>query len=57
MATTKKMLGIIYIPTSNADSGCIILMLKKIQTDMRSELKNETKCVSMVTEQNQESEF
>ena len=30
-------------------------MLKKIQTDMRSELKNDTKGASMVTEQNQES--
>ena len=30
-------------------------MLKKIQADMRSELQNDTKCASVVTEQNQES--
>ena len=30
-------------------------MLKKIQKDMKSELKNDTKSASMVTEQKQES--
>ena len=44
----------LVLPTSNTDSVCIFLMLKKIQTDMRSELKNNTKCASVVTEQNQE---
>ena len=31
-----------------------IFIVEKIQTDMRSKLKNDTKCASMVTEQNQE---
>jgi len=41
--------------THNADSERIFSMLKKNQTDMRSELKNETICALMVTKQNQDS--
>ena len=52
MASTKKFLG---FPKSNANSDCIFSMLKKIQTDMKSELKNDTICASMVTKQNQDS--
>ena len=48
----------LVLPTCNADSGRKFSMLKKIQTDMRSKLKNDTKCASVVTctKQNQESE-
>ena len=44
MATTKKDAWS-YLPTSNAVSGHIFLMLKRIQRDMRSEMKNDTKCM------------
>ena len=45
----------LVLPTSNGDSECIFSMLKKIQTDNRSELKNDTICALMVTKQNQDS--
>ena len=48
MATTKKNAwSFIKLPKSNADSGHIFSMLNKIQRDMRSELKNDTKCASI----------
>lgn len=42
------------IPTSNADPERIFSMLKKIQTDMRSELNTDTICSLMCAKQNQD---
>jgi len=41
------------IPASNADPERIFSMLKKIQTDMRSELNNDTLCSLLCAKQNQ----
>ena len=42
------------IPVSDADPERIVSMLKKIQTDMRSELNNDTICCLICAKQNQD---
>ena len=42
------------VPVSNADPERIFSMLKKIQTDMRSELHNDTVCSLVCAKQNQD---
>ena len=42
------------IPVSNADPERIFSMLKKIQTDMRSDLNNDTICCLICAKQNQD---
>ena len=42
------------IPVSNADPERVFSVLKKIQTEMRSELNNDTICSLMCVKQNQD---
>jgi hypothetical protein len=42
------------IPVSNADPERIVSMLKKIQTNMRSDLNNDTICCLICAKQNQD---
>ena len=42
------------VPVSNADPERIFSMMKKIQTDMRSELHNDTVCFLVCAKQNQD---
>lgn len=50
----KLALACCVIPVSNADPERIFSMLKKIQTDMRSDLNNDTICSLICSKQNQD---
>jgi hypothetical protein len=52
----KLALACVVLPNSNADSKPIFTMLKKIQTEHRSELANDTICSLIFSKQNQNME-
>ena len=53
---SKLALACVVLPNSNADSKPIFTMLKKIQTEHRSELANDTICSLICAKQNQNME-
>ena len=53
---SKLALACVVLPNSNADSERIFSMLKKIQTEHRSELANDTTCSLICAKQNQNME-
>jgi hypothetical protein len=55
---SKLALACVVLPNSNADSERIFSMLKKIQTEHRSELANDTTCICSLicAKQNQKME-
>ena len=50
----SKLAKACVIPVSNADPEIIFSMLKKIQTDVRSDLNNDTICCLICAKQNQD---
>lgn len=50
----KLALACCVIPVRNADPERIFSMLKKIQTEMRSDLNNDTICLLICSKQNQD---
>jgi hypothetical protein len=50
----SKLAKACVIPVSNADPERIVSMLKKIQTNMRSDLNNDTICCLICAKQNQD---
>jgi hypothetical protein len=53
---SKLALACVVLPNSNADSERIFSMLKKIQTEHRSKLTNDTICSLICAKQNQNME-
>jgi hypothetical protein len=53
---SKLPMGCVVLPNSNADSERIFSMLRKIQTERRSELANDTICSLICAKQNQNME-
>jgi hypothetical protein len=53
---SKLALACVLLSNSNAESECIFSMLKKIQTEHRSELANNTICSLICDKQNQNME-
>ena len=53
---SKLALACVVLPNSNGDGEHIFSMLKKIQTEHRSELANDTICSLICAKQNQNME-